>query len=258
MKDAYVSPVTALVERAEALGWDCDVNSEDSSIGFSQASPAGDNFSFCVYGNTVEEIVRSIREYADDFDMEDHVKMWLDAKESGVSGVPSVSELVEDAKAIKEMLDALAWDDELCGNQRGKIRDIFTLRNKIERAKAEYQEHYGELDWHWKDEGLLYAIQDYHSSKGSVMDFTEDDWQVCKEYGFTLDEVCVLCNEHRFCEDVDNLELYIQAVRNDDSETGIDNEFLELSRADAIGLVENFYTWREKLLPVVKKVYYNG
>ncbi len=134
------------------------------------------------------------------------------------------------------------------------MNEKLTLRNKIEEAKAEYQERYGELDWRWKDEGLPYAIQDYHSSKGSIMDFTEDDWQVCKEHGFTLDEVCVLCNERRFCEDVDNLELYIQAVRNDDSEAGIDNEFSELSRADAIGLVEDFYTWREKLLPKVQAI----
>lgn len=134
----------------------------------------------------------------------------------------------------------------------------FTLRNKIEEAKAEYLKRYQMLDWQWTDEGLPWAIQDYHSSKGSVMDFTEDDWRVCKENGWTLNEVCALCNERRFCEDVDNLEAYIQAVRNDDSEAGIDNEFLELSREDAIALVEDFYTWREKLLPVVKKVYSNG
>lgn len=258
MKDTHVSPITTLVEQAETLGWSCEVDSEDSTIEFSQASPAGEDFSFIAYGDTVDEIVKSIREYADDFDTEAHVKMWLDAKESGVSGVPSVSKLVEDAKAIQKMLDTLAWDDELCGNQLGKIGDGFTLRKKIEEAKAEYQKNYGELNWRWTDEGVPYTIMDYHSSKGSVMDFTEDDWRVCKEYDWTLEDVCTVCNEHRFREDVDNLESYIQAVREDDSRAGIENEFLELSREDAIALVEDFYTWREKLLPVVKKVYSNS
>lgn len=130
-----------------------------------------------------------------------------------------------------------------------------TLRKKIEDTKAEYTKRYGRLDWRYTDEGLPWAIQDYHGSVGSVMDFTEDDWLACKENGWTLDEVCKLCNERRFCEDVDNLELYIQAVRNDDSEARINNEFLELCREDALALVEDFYKWRQELFPKVLAVY---
>lgn len=130
-----------------------------------------------------------------------------------------------------------------------------TLRKKIEDTKAEYTKRYGRLDWRYTDEGLPWAIQDYHGSVGSVMDFTEDDWLACKENGWTLDEVCKLCNERRFCEDVDNLELYIQAVRNDDSEAGINNECLELCREDALALVEDFYKWRQELFPKVLAVY---
>lgn len=91
-----------------------------------------------------------------------------------------------------------------------------SLRKKIEGTKAEYIRRYGKLDWKFTDEGLPWAIQDYHGSKGSVMDFTEDDWRACKESGWTLDEVCKLCDEERFS------------------------------------------TWREKLLPMVEKVYQNG
>lgn len=257
MKDNWTSIVDALTDRAEDLGWSSHVTAEDSSIEFSQETPAGEDFSFCVSGNTLEEIVAAIRECADDFDMEDHVKMWLDAKDSGMSGVPSVVALVEDAQAIQKMLNTLAWDDELCGNQRGKIMDSFTLRNKIEEAKAEYQKRYNNPDWRWTSEGMSYVIQDYHSSKGSVMDFIEDDWKVCKEYGWMLDEVCMLCNERRFCADVDNLESYIQAVRSDDIEAGVENEFLKLSCEDAIALVEDFYKWRKELLPVVLGIYQN-
>lgn len=44
----------------------------------------------------------------------------------------------------------------------------FTLRNKIEESKAMYLERRGKLDWQWTDEGLPYAIMDYHSCVGSV------------------------------------------------------------------------------------------
>ena len=53
---------------------------------------------------------------------------------------------------------------------------MITLRKKIEESKAWYLQRYGVLDWQWEDEGLPYAIMDYHSSVGSTMDFSEDDW----------------------------------------------------------------------------------
>ena len=71
----------------------------------------------------------------------------------------------------------------------------FTLRNKIEEAKATYLERYKKLDWKWTDEGLPYAIMDYHSCIGSVLDFTEDDWQTAEENGFSRDEVIALCED---------------------------------------------------------------
>lgn len=97
------------------------------------------------------------------------------------------------------------------------------------RRKAEYQENYGDLDWRWTDEGLPYTIQDYHGSKGSVMDFTEDDWRVCKENGWTLDEVCHLCDEERFCSDMETLEHFFSTFPQD------------MPKEDAIAAVEDFY-----------------
>lgn len=82
-----------------------------------------------------------------------------------------------------------------------------SLRKKIEGTKAEYIRRYGKLDWKFTDEGLPWAIQDYHGSKGSVMDFTEDDWRACKESGWTLDEVCKLCDEERFSSGVSRLNV---------------------------------------------------
>lgn len=36
---------------------------------------------------------------------------------------------------------------------------------------------------------------DYHSCVGSVLDFTEDDWQAAEENGFSRDEVIALCED---------------------------------------------------------------
>lgn len=121
-----------------------------------------------------------------------------------------------------------------------------TLRDKIEDTKAEYLRRYGKLDWKFTDEGLPWAIQDYHGSKGSVMDFTEDDWLVCKENGWTLDEVCKLCDEEQFSSGVSRLVEFLETMLDD------------ITKEDAIAAVEDFYTWREKLLPMVEKVYGNG
>lgn len=121
-----------------------------------------------------------------------------------------------------------------------------TLRKKIEDTKAEYIKRYGKLDWKFTDEGLPWAIQDYHGSKGSVMDFTEDDWAVCKENGWTLDEVCKLCDEERFGSGISTLSEYFNTFPDD------------LPKEDAICAVDDFYTWQMELLPKAQKIYANG
>lgn len=101
------------------------------------------------------------------------------------------------------------------------------LRKEIESTKTKHIKRYGKLDWQYYDEGLPYTIMKYHSSVRSVMNFTEDDWLACKENGWTLDEVCKLCNESY-------------------SYTAI---LAKLSKEDALALVESFYKWYLKLLP---------
>ena len=94
---------------AEILGWNVSV--EESFDGgycytFQQYSPAGEDFSFDVFGHS-EDIKDSVREYAAEFDENEHVELWIDAR--GKNGVPeSVKDLVEDASAIKKMLTELA------------------------------------------------------------------------------------------------------------------------------------------------------
>ena len=90
-----------------------------------------------------------------------------------------------------------------------------TLREKIMAAREEYLGRYGELNWKYEDEGLPWTIQGYHGSVGSVLGFTADDWQACKESGWDLDDVCILCGEPWFCQNTEGLCSYLNMVLED-------------------------------------------
>lgn len=93
-----------IIDAAEKLGW--SVNEyDDGTAEFSQFSPAGEDFSFCV---PIENVAEEVKEYYNDFDIDEHIEMWIAAKNSGVSGVPSIQELCDDAEKIGEMLEDLA------------------------------------------------------------------------------------------------------------------------------------------------------
>ena len=93
-----------LLAYIETLDWDvyCD---GDGSVALYQFSPAGEDFGFTVSANN---LIEDVKDYAESFDSEEHAAMWYDAGQSGVRGVPSLHELVEDADAIQEMLNDLA------------------------------------------------------------------------------------------------------------------------------------------------------
>jgi len=87
----------------EGLDWNVTVYSEDVEL--QKASPAGEDFSISV---SLDNLPDGVRTAAENFDVDDHVHMLLDAKRSGLSGVPDVQTLVDDAEAIQGMLDELA------------------------------------------------------------------------------------------------------------------------------------------------------
>lgn len=95
-----------LLAYIESLGWNvyCD---GDGWVELSQFSSAGEDFSFTVSENN---LIEDVKDYAESFDSEEHAAMWYDAGQSGVRGVPSFPELVEDAESIQEMLNELAMD----------------------------------------------------------------------------------------------------------------------------------------------------
>lgn len=88
----------------EDLGWRI-IKYEDGTVELEKSSPAGENFIFTV---SEKNIVADIEEYAATFDPDEHVEILIMARRNEMSGVPSNMELVEDAKAIEDMLEELA------------------------------------------------------------------------------------------------------------------------------------------------------
>ena len=86
--------------------WYCK---ERNYVELSKYSPAGEDFSMIIdfdKGNIIESFLDNLKDYIDDFDIDKHVEMWIPVR--GKGGCPSsISELVEDAKDIKEMVKEL-------------------------------------------------------------------------------------------------------------------------------------------------------
>ena len=106
--------VDHLLQTAVNHGWNHDFIGNDM-IELGQYTPAGEDFSIVVNRHTP---VQDASAACFDFDEEDHVFMWLQAKRNGINGVPDLHTLVEDADAIHEML--------------------LELRNAMEAAETEF------------------------------------------------------------------------------------------------------------------------
>ena len=83
-----------------------------------KCSPADEDFTFTVGDN---HLVENISVYATDFDPDEHAEMWVRARYEGKDKtIPGIRTLIEDADAIKAMLEELAaalrqtrWEDDL-------------------------------------------------------------------------------------------------------------------------------------------------
>ncbi|OPZ65926.1 MAG: hypothetical protein BWY85_00285 [Firmicutes bacterium ADurb.Bin506] len=91
-------------EICERLEWSV-TEEDDGTVELEKYSPAGEDFIFTV---DAEGFVDNVKEYAASFDIDDHIAMWIEAKQNGTAGVPSARELVKDAEDIDKMLQELA------------------------------------------------------------------------------------------------------------------------------------------------------
>lgn len=88
-----------LVQKAADLDWSVII--EDRCWEFEKYSPAGEDFCFCLHGT---DIVGELQKYYDSFDPEEHIMELVEAKRNGLSGVPSIRVLCDDADAIDNMI----------------------------------------------------------------------------------------------------------------------------------------------------------
>lgn len=100
-------------EIVKAMGWQlypCKIGPKsEKGWEIRKSSPAGEYFSFAVEDKDFDE---KVREYAAEFDPDEHIEMWVNAKynlnSSRAETIPSIRELVNDADAIDKMLQDLA------------------------------------------------------------------------------------------------------------------------------------------------------
>lgn len=95
-----IDRLSCFKEICENQGW--HINVYETDIELNKYTPAGEDFSFTIDAN--DDLQRQVEEYADDFDVDEHVKMWI-----GGPGAPSsIRCLLEDAEWIDEDLHDLA------------------------------------------------------------------------------------------------------------------------------------------------------
>lgn len=100
--------IVKCLDICEKLEWEVIETYSDYQYELSKYSPAGEDYSFGVSAKDAHAFVERVKEEAAYFDPEDHVYDMLNAKRNGLEGVPGLFELVDDAKAIDEMLRDLA------------------------------------------------------------------------------------------------------------------------------------------------------
>lgn len=90
-----------ILERRE---WSVSGYTDDGRVELEWWSPAGEDFLVCV---NVENFPDEILDYSDDFDPDEHIEMWVEARANGRQDVPGARRLAKDAEDIQKELDEL-------------------------------------------------------------------------------------------------------------------------------------------------------
>lgn len=124
--ESLTSGMIKILHRAVELGWCWRSWVEEGQrirtyIEMEKHSPAGEDFIMVIdydAENQAESFLKGLWDYADNFDIDSHVEMWL--PERGKNGCPATArELVEDAEAIVEMIKELYGQLENVLHQEG-------------------------------------------------------------------------------------------------------------------------------------------
>lgn len=145
-----------MLDRAEELDWSYTVYEEQGQnnrlyIELEKYSPAGEDFLMDIdfkAENQAETFLKDLWDYADNFDVDEHVEMWLPSR--GKGGCPSTArELVEDAEAIVEMIKELHEEldsilhPELSDEQSARCDEIYNAVFEMCKVVADDEK----LEW---------------------------------------------------------------------------------------------------------------
>lgn len=97
----------AYLDILEKREWSVCDYTDDGRVELEWYSPAGEDFIVCV---KVENFPDEILDYSDSFDPDEHIAMWIEAKQNGTKGVPGARQIVHDAEEIEKELDELAFE----------------------------------------------------------------------------------------------------------------------------------------------------
>lgn len=129
-EDAEINP--AYIEAIEKLDWTVHQYDDDDDVELENWSPAGENL--IVY-TTKSNFVQGIVTYAENFDPDEHIEMWVEAKRTGAtSGIPDIRTLVQDADDIAEMLDELAIAVQAVDTESDTITEYYN-DSRVENDK---------------------------------------------------------------------------------------------------------------------------
>ena len=102
MDNVTIDETGWITNKIEELGWTVDKNDEDKLWDICKYTPNGEDFFFTI--DTTDDIIEEIEKYYNDFDVDDHVIMWI---QSEAQGIPSIRDLLEDAEWIDAELKKL-------------------------------------------------------------------------------------------------------------------------------------------------------
>lgn len=125
-KDKEIKPIATVDELIDAIESNNDLewhvskytdysNPKESYLQFDGYSPAGEDISFFIDFDAsklpceqIQKIIDELDSCYECFDVEEHVTLNIEAKNNGLSGVPDVETLVEDAKEIDKIFKNLS------------------------------------------------------------------------------------------------------------------------------------------------------
>ena len=175
------SGLKMLLSKAEKMGWNWDAYIETDNrrtyVEIGQASPAGEDFSMIIdfkEKDQAKSFKENLQMYYEDFDVDEHIEMWIEARHNGISGVPSTRELVKDTYSFFVYADDDYREKEGREYYKGQSLDELKKRDQI---RNEYYEKFTGIrrdDPHYYDMVINVSKTGAAGAAGLILDYIKN------------------------------------------------------------------------------------